>query len=300
MSKSIDSRFRGVVVPMLTPVTADGDVDPAGVKNLVDLLNAAGVHGIFPLGTTGESSSVSQADKRKLIELVVQHNAGKATVYAGISGNCYRETIDLANDAKRIGAAAVVAHPPSYFPINDAEIEAFLQRLADDTPLPLVLYNIPQTTRLNIPIPTVVKLSTHANVVALKDSSPDAARIDELLKTLGGRGGFPVLLGNSSLFTHGLKRGGIGIIPSGAHLVGKDYVAMMAAADRGDFAEVERLQGVTDAACAAYLKGNSIGQGLAQLKAILSERGVCPPHMLPPLIDHARRMANSGNVVSYG
>ncbi|RYG80071.1 dihydrodipicolinate synthase family protein, partial [bacterium] len=205
MPTNPDSRFRGVVVPMLTPVTADGAIDERGVLNLVDLLNDAGVAGIFPLGTTGESSSVAQADKRKLIELVVDRNENRATVYAGISGNCYRETIELARDAQRLGAAAVVAHPPSYFPINDDEIEAFLQRLADDTPLPLVLYNIPQTTRLNIPIKTVVKLSTHANVVALKDSSPDAARIDELLTTLGGRGGFPVLLGNSSLFTHGLK-----------------------------------------------------------------------------------------------
>jgi dihydrodipicolinate synthase/N-acetylneuraminate lyase len=296
---SPDNRFRGVVVPMLTPVDASGSIDPRGVANLVDLLNKAGVDGIFPLGTTGESSSVSQAEKRRLVELVAQQNSGRATLYVGISGNCYRETIDLAHEAKRLGAAAVVAHPPSYFPINDAEIEAFLARLADETPLPLVLYNIPQTTRLNIPIPAVVRLSKHANVVALKDSSPDPARIDELLNTLGGRGGFPVLLGNSSLFTHGLKRGGVGIIPSGAHLVGADYAAMMAAADRGDFAEVERLQAVTDQACSAYLKGNSIGQGLAQLKAILHDRGLCPPHVLPPLVDHARRMANTGNVTSY-
>ena len=298
--KTADNKFRGVVVPMLTPVTADGAIDERGALNLVDLLNDAGVHGIFPLGTTGESSSVAQADKRKLIELVVDRNEDRATVYAGISGNCcYRETIELARDAKRLGAAAVVAHPASYFPINDDEIETFLTRLADETPLPLVLYNIPQTTRLNIPIATVVKLSSHANVVALKDSSPDPGRIDELLTTLGGRDGFPVLLGNSSLFTHGLKRGGAGIIPSGAHLAGADYVAMMAAADRGDFAEVERLQAVTDAACGAYLKGNSIGQGLAQLKSILAAKGVCPPHMLPPLIDHARRMANGSAVVAY-
>lgn len=279
------TQYQGVVVPMVSPFTADGRIDEPSVKNVVDYLAHAGVAGIFPLGTTGESTSIHPDDKRTLIELTVRHTAKRSMVYAGISSNCLRESVELSHFAKRAGVDAVVAHPPSYFPLSDREIETYLFKLADASALPLVLYNIPQTTKLNIPIDSVLKLAKHPNVVALKDSSPDRERIESVVKQCGGRGGFPVLLGNSSLFTPGLKAGGVGIIPSGAHLVGPEYQALFEAAMNDDWARVDQLQAQTDAACSAYLKGNSIAQGLAALKAILHQRGICTRHVLPPLIE---------------
>lgn len=279
------TKYQGVVVPMVSPFTAEGRIDEPSVKKVVDYLASAGVAGIFPLGTTGESVSIHADDKRHLIELVVKHTAGRSMVYAGISSNCLRESVELSQFAKTAGVDAVVAHPPSYYPLSDREIETHLFKLADASALPLVLYNIPQTTKLNIPIESVLKLAGHPNVVALKDSSPARERIESVVKQCGGRGGFPVLLGNSSLFTAGLKAGGVGIIPSGAHIVGPEYQALFEAAMNNEWAAVEQLQAKTDAACAAYLKGNSIAQGLAALKAILHERGLCTRHVLPPLIE---------------
>jgi 4-hydroxy-tetrahydrodipicolinate synthase len=278
-------RFRGVVVPMLSPFTAEHAVDEPAVARIVERLLSGGVAGIFPLGTTGESASIPQADKRRLVAATVRAVGDRATVYAGISGNVFRESVELAKASRDLGAQAVVAHAPSYYGLSEGEIEAYFERLADAVPLPLVLYNIPQTTHMNIPLDAVMRLSKHTNIVAIKDSANDAARLTDLLTRTGGRGGFPVLLGCSAQFTHGLRLGGVGLIPSGAHLVPTEYQEMFEAAMELRWADVERLQHVTDEACGAYLKGRSIGQGLAALKAILDSQGICGRTMLPPLID---------------
>jgi dihydrodipicolinate synthase/N-acetylneuraminate lyase len=275
--------YRGVIVPMITPFTPDGAIDEPAVGRIVEHLLAGGVEGIFPLGTTGEYASIHSDDKRRLIAATVQHVAGRATVYAGIASNCFRESIEAAAAFRGLGADVVVAHVPSYYPLPDAEIEAHFRRLADHVPLPLVMYNIPATTHHSIPVDVVDRLRQHANVVAIKDSANDAARLTELLKRTGGRHGFPVLLGCSAQFSHGLRHGGVGLVPSGAHVVPTAYRAMFRAAMAERWDEVERLQRETDAACAPFLKGRGLGDQLAALKVILEKQGLCGRTMLPPL-----------------
>ena len=277
--------YRGVVVPMITPFTPGGAIDEPAVGRIVEHLVGGGVD-VFPLGTTGESASIHGDDKRRVVEATVRHAAGRATVYAGVASNSFRESVELARAFEQSGVAAVVAHVPSYYPLSDAEVESYFLRLADSVPLPLVLYNIPATTHHAIALDVVDRLRAHPNVVAIKDSSGDRERLGELLRRCGGRDGFPVLVGSSVIFTHGLKHGAVGLVPSGGHLVGPQYRAMYEAAMAERWDEVERLQAETDAVCARYLKGRSLGQGLAALKAILEERGLCGRTMLPPLKDH--------------
>jgi dihydrodipicolinate synthase/N-acetylneuraminate lyase len=277
---------RGVVVPMITPFTPAGAIDEPAIGRIVNHLVNGGVN-VFPLGTTGESASIHGDDKRRVVEAVVKHAGGRATVYAGIAGTCFRESVELAKAFKQLGGiTAVVAHPPSYYPLSDDEIESYFLRLADSVALPLVLYNIPATTHHSIALDTVDRLGRHANIVAIKDSSGDRPRLSEMLKRTGGRGGFPVLLGSSASFSHGLRAGAVGLVPSGAHLVPREYQAMYEAAMNDRWDDVERLQSETDAVCAQYLKGHSLAQGLAALKAILEQRGLCGRTMLPPLRDH--------------
>jgi 4-hydroxy-tetrahydrodipicolinate synthase len=278
--------FRGVVVPMITPFTRDGAIDEPAVKRVVDHLIAGGAAGVFPLGTTGESASMPWEQKRRLVEATVKYVADRATVYAGVSSNCLRDSIDMASEFKQLDAQAVVAHMPSYYALNDAEIEWYFVKLADSVPLPLVLYNIPATTHHSIAIDSVVRLMEHPNIAALKDSSGDRPRLTELLKQTGGRDGFPILLGSSPCYSHGLRCGAVGLVPSGAHLVPEKYQAMYEAAISDRWDDVERLQRETDEVCSRYLKGLSMGQGLAVLKALLEARGVCGRTMLPPLREH--------------
>ena len=271
---------------MITPFTPAGGIDEPAIGRIVERLVSARLAGIFPLGTTGESMSIHPEDKRRVVAATVKHTGGRAIVYAGIAGNCFRESAEAAAAFRDLGAAAVVAHMPSYYPLNDDEIESYFLRLADSVPLPLVLYNIPVTTHHSIALDSVERLRKHPNIVAIKDSGGDRHRLGELLQRCGGRGGFPVLVGSSANFTHGLKHGAVGLVPSGGHLVGPQYQAMFEAgmADRWD--EVERLQHETDAVCAQYLKGKSLGQGLAALKAMMEAQGLCGRTMLPPLKDH--------------
>jgi 4-hydroxy-tetrahydrodipicolinate synthase len=272
---------------MVTPFTSGGAIDEDAVGRIVDYLVGARVAGIFPLGTTGESSSIQQSEKRRLVAATVKHVAGRATVYVGISGNCLKESVETAKAYQQLGVAAAVAHVASYYPLNDAEIEAYFARLADEVPLPLVLYNIPVTTHHSISLEVVVRLKQHPNIVALKDSSGDAPRLTDLLARTGGRGGFPILLGSSAVFAHGLRLGAVGLVPSGAHVIADKYQAMYEAAMGERWDEVEQLGRETNEVVSGYLKGKTLGQGLAVLKAMMEKRGLCGRTMLPPLLDYA-------------
>ena len=281
-----DKKYAGVVPPMLTPFTPGGGIDEVAVGRIVDRLVGGGVAGVFPLGTTGESASVSNADKRKLVAASVKAVGGRAMNYAGISSNCFSESVELANAFADLGVDAVVAHCPSYFGLTNGDLDAYFQKLADAMPLPLVLYNIPVTTHHDLPLETIGRLMRHERVVALKDSSGDLKHLQAVLELTGGRDGFPVLLGNSGCYASALRHGAVGLVPSGAHLVSREYVDMLNAASRQDWAEVDRLQAVTDTATSAYTKGRTIGDGLARLKALLDKQGICGRTMLPPLRDN--------------
>ena len=279
--------YSGVVVPMVTPFTPGGGVDEAAIGRIIDHLVGFRVAGIFPLGTTGESMSLHPEDRRRVVAATAKSIGGRAMLYAGIASTCFRESVEAAAAFEQLGVSAVVAHVPSYYPLADDEIEAYFLRLADAVRLPLVLYNIPATTHHSIPIDVVDRLRHHPNVVAIKDSSGDRPRLAEMLARCGGRGGFPVLVGSSVAFSHGLRHGAVGLVPSGGHLVGDKYQAMFEAGMAQRWDDVERLQAETDDAVAPYLKGRTLGQGLAALKAIMEQRGLCGRTMLPPLRDHA-------------
>lgn len=282
---SIRTAYQGVVVPMVSPFTRQGAIDEPAVGRIVEHLLRAGVAGIFPLGTTGESVSIPADEKRRLVAAVVRAVNSRAKVYAGISGNCLRESVDAALAYRDLGVDAVVAHPPFYYALSDEEIETWFLQIADASPLPLVLYNIPSTTRQEIALDVLDRLRRHDRIVAIKDSSADPQRISQLLERTGGRGGFPVLLGASPMYPHGLRLGAIGLVPSGAHLVPDLYQQMFLAAMRGDFARVDELHEQTSATCAEYLTGRTLPAGLAKLKAILEARGLCGRTMMPPIKD---------------
>jgi 4-hydroxy-tetrahydrodipicolinate synthase len=279
-------KYGGVVVPMVTPFTPRGTIDEPAVGRIVEHLVSHGLAGIFPLGTTGEAASIPPDEKRKMVAATVAANRGRATVYAGIAGNCFRESVDAAIAYKQLGADCVVAHMPSYYPLNDAEIEAYFLKLADAIPLPLILYNIPVTTHHHIALDVVDRLRKHPKIVAIKDSANDSARLKELLQRCGGRDGWPVLIGTSLHMKMGFENGAVGIVPSGGHIVPEMYQGMFEAAQKSDWPTVERLQRESDVAVQRYLKGNSLGQGLAVLKAMLEKKGLCGRTMLPPLRDY--------------
>ena len=273
--------YRGVIVPMVTPFTADYKLDEPAVRRIIDHMIAGGVDGIFVVGTTGEAASLSRTMRARLVELAVEQVAGRCTLYAGISDNSILGSIEAAEEFHRMGADAVVAHLPSYYSLSEDEQLYYYTFLLERIDTPLVIYNIPSTTHMALPIPVIQKLAENPKVVALKDSTNDLNRMAELMKTFAGK--LPVLVGVTALAGKTMKMGAAGFIPSVGNWLPRICTALYAAARSGDWAAVDAAQARQDEACRIYQTGRSIGQSLAALKAAMSVAGLCGPTVLPPL-----------------
>lgn len=303
-------QFSGIVVPMITPFTESGGIDPDGVRKVVDHLVEARMAGIFVLGTTGEYASIPADDRLELVRLTIDSVRGRGSpqvrppapsgtetssggrgcaepedvaVYAGISGNCLRESIDAAKAYADIGVDAVVAHPPYYYPVTDEDMLKYYEQLADAAPAPLLIYNIPQTTGVSVPIETIEALSRHPNVAAIKESESDLPRFERVLATLTGRDDFAVLTGHMPFAVIGFRKGARGAVPMSGNSHPHEYRKLYDAALAGDWDAAEKQQKIIDEIGGSYHAGRVLGQTLAELKRVMSEMGLCQPHVLPPM-----------------
>ena len=284
LSTSHLSLHRGVIVPMVTPITPDGDVDAPAVRRIIDYLVTGGVHGVFALGTTGENTSVPVAMRERLVAATVEHVAERARVYAGISSNCLADSVAAAKVCARLGVDAVVAHLPTYYVLNAEKQLAYFGALADRIDLPLLLYNIPPTTHMTIPVEVIEKLSRHPSVVGIKDSGGDVAHLTTLLECLGdARPDFAVLVGASVLVAQGLALGADGIVPAQGNLIPAACRALFDRAVEGDRDGAEACQQRIDAFARLFVEDRSLAQSIGALKAMMGALGLCGPDVLPPL-----------------
>jgi 2-dehydro-3-deoxy-D-pentonate aldolase len=280
---NIAQTYRGAVVPMVTPVTASGGLDEPSLDKLIDWLVAGGVEGVFILGTTGEGVSVPRGIRRRMVERTVARARGKSMVYAGVGDTVLADSVAAANDYFDAGADAVVAQPPVYYPLQPNELLGWFKGLLDQARGPVVLYNIPSTTRISIPLDLIDQLIGHPKFVAIKDSENDPKRLEETMRRWGGRADFSIFVGVGALMPQGMKLGANGIVPSAGNLVPAACHGLCEAAARGDWAAAETHSRRMNAAAAIYQTGRTLGQSLAALKAALHCHGLCGPEMLPPL-----------------
>jgi 4-hydroxy-tetrahydrodipicolinate synthase len=268
---------------MVTPFTQEGDLDEPAVRRIVDHLLAAGVGGIFVLGTTGEDASMPASMRARMVAVTVEQVASRATTYAGISHNCLAESVAAAHEYRKLGIDVLVARLPTYFALSDEEQHAYFQTLVAQVPGPLMLYNISSTTHMAIPIPVVEVLSKHPKVVGLKDSDADSNRLEELVRRLGGRPDFALLCGVTAWSVRALGLGMNGCVPSTANLTPEICQQLYESSCQGDLAAAEERQRELDELAAFLRSGQSLAQSIGALKAAMSELGLCGPHVLPPL-----------------
>ena len=276
-------KYCGVIVPMTTPLTQQGEIDQQGVINIVNgLISNRCIP--FVLGTTGESLSIGEKQKLDLVRYTVEATAGKDLVYAGISGNCYQESVAQAHAFSDFGADVLVAHLPCYYPIDEAQMEAYYLALADASPLPLMLYNIPVTTNLSMPMDLIDRLSRHENIVGFKDSERGEDRLQQGLELWRDRQDFTYHLGWAAKSSAGLQGGLDGIVPASANLTPGLYRGIYDAVKNGDFDEADRLQAITDEVSAYYQEGRTLSHFIPILKAMLAAADLCEPYVAPPMI----------------
>ena len=268
---------------MVTPFTAAGGLDEVATDQLVEALVADGVEGVFVLGTTGEGARVPQSFCRQFVGRVAQKIQGRCQLYAGL-GDLGPSEFDRANDYLRAGADVVVVHPPISRPVPAPGLAGWFRALLDQSSGPVILYNMPMTTGVSIPLDTVEELLGHPRLAGIKDSENNPQRIEELLQRFGRKPGFASFIGVGALMEQGLKLGADGIVPSVGNLIPQTCHDLCASAGRGDWAAAKVHFTRMNAVAALYQKGRSLNESLAVLKAAVHCRGLCAPHVLPPLL----------------
>ena len=176
-----NSKYRGVVVPMVPPVTQDGLLDTAAVERIIDFFAQNKVSPLL-MGTTGEGNSVSQADGQLFVETAVKASQGRILIYAGLTGNCFSEQVRQAEVYTVLGADVIVATLPTYYALTPEQMYDYYKTLADCITGPLMLYNILATTHMSIPVDVIRRLAEHPNIVGLKDSERDLERMAQCIE----------------------------------------------------------------------------------------------------------------------
>jgi dihydrodipicolinate synthase/N-acetylneuraminate lyase len=280
----MEKKYRGVVVPMVTPFTKEGKLD---ISNVVKICNRFVEFGVSPflLGTTGESSSVSISESRLLVKTAVETIKGKVYVYAGLCGSCVAQNIENAKSYVDLGADVLVSTLPSYYPLTPSQMGLYYERLADSVSQSIMMYNIPSTTHMSIPLDVVQAMSKHPNVMGFKDSERDAQRMEECVKMFHEREDFSYFSGDASLSSVALKLGADGIIPSTANFTPKMFKQLYDFSLAGQWEEAERVQRETNEIAQIYHSGRTLGESLQALKVMMSALDLCQPIAIPPLTD---------------
>jgi len=271
-------RLHGVVVPIVTPLTAHDEVDRDGLQRLVQRLIGTGVHGIFVAGTTGEVLALKRRTRLDAIAAVCDAVGGRIAVVAGVVSNCLQEILDYSEAAADSGAGYLALQPPPYFPLDNGHIAKFYEQVAERAPLPLVLYNLPQMTNNRISTENVLKLAADPRIAGIKDSSGDLAYFKAVVEHRT-RPDFRVFMGDEALCLEGLRMGADGIVPSLANVHPELCCACYEACRQGDWAAAQaRQQEILD----LITPLRSTGSWLCMLKWIkgqLQEQGVCEAHV---------------------
>jgi len=277
-------KYNGVIVPMVTPVSSDRKLDETAVVKIADFLARNGVS-MLVLGTTGESPSVSMDESRRLVKLASETVAGRVKIYAGICGNCVEENIANAKTYIQAGADVIVSILPYYYPLTSEQMFGYFKTLAERINFPMMVYNIPSTTKMSIPVEVVNELSKVKHICGFKDSERDEARMEQCVKLFKDREDFSYFLGYAAISAKALQIGADGLVPSTGNFVPGMFRAMWESAEAEQWQKVEQLQLETDEIAKIYQSGRTLGNSLQALKVMMSVQGLCQPYALPPLTD---------------
>lgn len=282
-TSSLPAPLSGIVPPMVTPLTADGELDAVGLQRLVEHILQGGVHGLFVLGTTGEGPLLSGRLQRDLIDRVCDLVAGRAPVLVGVTDTSLAESILLARHAHAAGASAAVYAPPCYFPVSQADLLRCIEQLAIQSPLPVVMYNMPALTKASFQADTVRRMASDPRVIGFKDSSGDLEQFEAMRDASASRPDWAMMTGPELLLKQSLEMGGTGGVCGGANLFPRLFVDLYKAVVEGNHEQAEELQLVVERLDALYRLSADGGTGCIQgLKAGLEEISICGRTMAAP------------------
>ncbi len=270
--------FGRVLTAMVTPFTEDGTVDLAGTQELAaHLVDRAGHDGLVVNGTTGESPTVTDAEQRSVLEVVLDAVGDRAVVVAGVGTNDTAHTIEKARDAERLGAHALMVVTPYYNKPPQSGLLRHFTSVADNTDLPVMLYDIPPRSGIPIEVDTLVRAAEHRNIVAVKDAKGDLPAVAWTM----ARSDLVYYSGEDALNLPLLALGAVGVVSVVGHVVGLRLAELIAAVEAGDLARAREI----NTSLLPVYTGIFRTQGAILVKAALRLQGLPAGPVRPPLID---------------
>lgn len=270
---------KGIIPPIITPLAEEGRVNYDVLRQMVNHLIDQGVHGLFPLGTTGEFYAFNDEEYRKILETVVEETKGRVPVYGGANHITTRGVIHLAKICEQVGVDAISILTPMFVSQTQEELYNYFAEIAANTTLPIILYNNKPKTNVTIEPKTVAKLAKIENIVAVKDSTGDMTNTAEYIRLTRDNPDFHVLMGRDTLIHAALCYGATGAIASCAN------VAPRLAADIYDKYIAGDLEGALEAqfALAPLRIACNMGTFPAVIKEGLVQQGIPVGKCLSPI-----------------
>lgn len=227
---------KGIIIPVVTPVDAQGRFNEAVYRRLIEFWYESGVSGIFPFGTTGEFYAFDEGEYRRVLEVTCEAVRGRMAVYAGANHIATKGAIRLARIAEEAGVDALSVLTPMFISQTQEEVEGYYRAVAESTRLPIVIYNNKPKTNVTVAPATVARLAEIPNIVGVKDSTGDMTNTEEYLRLTRGNPNFHVLIGRDTLILAGLHYGAAGAIASCANIAPAVAVEIYDRFQAGDYA----------------------------------------------------------------
>lgn len=271
--------FHGLGVALVTPFMQNGAVDFAAVAKIVDNLIDGGVDYILVLGTTGETPTLSADERKALIRFVRDRVAGRVELMVGIGGNCTRDVVATLKTWDLSGYDAVLSVNPYYNKPNQEGLYQHFKAIAEASPLPVMLYNIPGRTGINMEPATIARLAKDfPNILGVKEASGNLEQMEQI-KALTPSD-FLLISGDDGLTVEVIKRGGIGLISVLANAYPAETKEVVSLATLGNIEEAEqKLKALDGIISSLFEEGNPVG-----IKTALHLKGVCSNTMRLPLV----------------
>ena len=231
--------LQGCGTALVTPFNEDRTVDEASLRALVEWQISEGIDFLVPCGTTGESATLSDDEMRRVVEIVLQTAQGRVQVVAGAGGNNTAHVIELAHEYERMGVRGLLSVTPYYNKPTQEGLYQHYRAIAEATPLPIIVYNVPPRTNVNLLPDTLMRLAEIPNIIGVKEASGDISQIAEIVTRAPE--GFKVLSGDDSMTLPIVAVGGVGLISVASNEAPRQMAALTRAAMENNWDEARRL-----------------------------------------------------------
>lgn len=276
-------KFQGTGVALVTPFNPDLEVDYKGIKSLLDFTSNA-VDYFVVQGTTGESTTTTSKEKFKILDFVLNNNEKQLPIVYGIGGNNTNAVVEEINQTNLSGVDAILSVSPYYNKPTQEGIFQHYYKIAENSPVPVILYNVPGRTMSNITAVTTIRLAQHPNIIGIKEASGDLEQCRQIISDKPDN--FMLISGDDLLTTSMMSIGAVGVISVLANAFPSTFKALTQAALKGDFESsrkiTERLQPINTL---MYSESNPVG-----IKEVLRQKNICHNNVRLPLLTASEQL----------